>query len=163
MIRYALLCRRDHAFEAWFRDSEAYDVQRRGGHVSCPNCGDLDVRKAVMAPAVRRSAARRAGEASAPAPAGPPGPVPAGGAGAPVPGTDEQFQRLRNALREIHARLKRDAVDVGAAFPDEARAIHEGAAPERAIYGTATETEVRGLVEDGIGIMPIPALPDDRN
>ncbi len=80
-----------------------------------------------------------------------------------MPGTDEQFQRLRTALREIHAQLKRDAVDVGAAFPAQARAIHEGAAPERAIYGTATETEVRALVEDGIGIMPIPALPDDRN
>ena len=43
------------------------------------------------------------------------------------------------------------------------RAIHEGDAPQRAIYGTATDAEVRALVEDGVGILPIPALPDDRN
>ncbi len=70
---------------------------------------------------------------------------------------------MRAALREIHAKLKREATDVGPAFPEQARAIHEGDAPPRAIYGTATDDEVRELVEDGIGIMPIPALPDDRN
>jgi hypothetical protein len=76
---------------------------------------------------------------------------------------DESFTRMRAALREIHAKLKRDAVDVGPAFPEQARAIHEGDAPPRAIYGTATDEEVRGLVEDGVGILPLPALPDDRN
>ena len=96
-------------------------------------------------------------------PAPPPTPAPAGGTPAPTPATDENFQRLRAALRDMHAKLKRDAVDVGPAFPDEARAIHEGEAQPRAIYGTATDAEVRSLVEDGVGIMPIPALPDDRN
>ena len=165
MIRYALLCHHDHAFEAWFRDSAAFDLQREAGQVACPACGDLAVRKAVMAPAVRRSGAKRAeapaGAATEPAP--PPTPAPAGGTPAPTPATDENFQRLRAALRDMHAKLKRDAVDVGPAFPDEARAIHEGEAQPRAIYGTATDAEVRSLVEDGVGIMPIPALPDDRN
>ena len=161
MIRYALLCRHDHAFEAWFRDSAAFDLQREAGQVACPACGDLAVRKAVMAPAVRRSGAQRVdAPAAAPAPAAP---APASEAPAPAPVADDGFRQLRAALRDMHAKLKRDAVDVGPAFPEQARAIHDGDAQPRAIYGTATDAEVRSLVEDGIGIMPIPALPDDRN
>ena len=108
-----------------------------------------------MAPAVRRSAGKRAVPPAPEAPAPAPPPAPAIG--------DEAFTRMRAALREMHAKLKRDAVDVGPAFPEQARAIHDGELPPRAIYGTATDDEVRGLVEDGVGIMPIPALPDDRN
>ncbi len=163
MIRYALLCARDHAFEAWFRDSEAFDLQSAAGQVSCPACGAAEVRKAVMAPAVRRSAEKRIAS-PAPAPEAPvPTPVPAPSPADAAPIADEGFARMRAALREIHAKLKRDAVDVGPAFPEQARAIHEGDAPPRAIYGTATDDEVRGLVEDGVAVMPIPALPDDRN
>ena len=165
MIRYALLCPDDHAFEAWFRDSEAFDVQSGAGQVSCPTCGAGEIRKAVMAPAVRRSAGKRVA-VPAPGDAAPatPAPAPSGGmAPAPPPITDEAFAAMRTVLREVHAKLKRDAVDVGPAFPDEARAIHDGDAPPRPIYGTATDDEVRSLVEDGVSILPIPALPDDRN
>ncbi len=161
MIRYALQCSQDHSFEAWFRDSEAFDQQSEAGQVACPTCGKTEVRKAVMAPAVRRSASkRRAPEPTAPpilASSTPEAQTP------PTPITDEAFARVRDALREIHTKLKRDATDVGPAFPEQARAIHDGEVPPRAIYGTATRDEVKALVEDGVGILPIPALPDDRN
>ena len=159
MIRYALLCRHDHSFEAWFRDSEAYDRQRADGHVNCPACGDAEVRKAVMAPAVRRSSKRPTTIAEA---APPPEPAAAEAPAAPVMAADSAA-KMRAAVRELHARMKRDATDVGPAFPEQARAIHEGEMPARAIYGTATDAEVRSLIEDGVGIMPIPVLPDDRN
>ena len=157
MIRYALLCPHDHAFEAWFRDSDAFDRQSEAGQVCCPSCGQPEVRKAVMAPAVRRPTEKRP---SPLAPTAAPDPTPPL---APEPIADASFMRMRAAVRELHAKLKRDAVDVGPAFPEQARAIHDGAAPPRAIYGTATQDEVRGLVDDGVGILPIPALPDDRN
>jgi hypothetical protein len=155
MIRYALLCPQDHAFEAWFRDSDGFDRQNEAGQVCCPCCGLSDVRKAVMAPAVRRPSDKREPlPVPVPAPRTPP---------APAPLSDVPFARLRDVLRDVHAKLKRDAVDVGPAFPEQARAIHDGEAPARAIYGTATDDEVRGLVEDGVPILSIPALPDDRN
>ena len=163
MIRYALLCPDDHAFEAWFRDSEAFDQQSGAGQVSCPTCGAGEIRKAVMAPAVRRSAGQRVA-VPAPGDAASPAPAPAAAASpARPPIIDEAFAAMRTVLREVHAKLKRDAVDVGPAFPEEARAIHDGDAPPRPIYGTATDDEVRSLVEDGVSILPIPALPDDRN
>ena len=50
MIKYDLKCRRGHVFEAWFRDSAAYDEQVEANEVACPDCGARKVEKAVMAP-----------------------------------------------------------------------------------------------------------------
>ena len=60
MIRYTLACERKHEFEIWFNSSADYDRQIRRGLVSCPVCNSTKVDKAVMAPAIRSSARRRA-------------------------------------------------------------------------------------------------------
>ena len=167
MIRYALLCRQDHAFEAWFRDSETFDVQNEAGQVGCPRCGTAEVRKALMAPAIRRrselakSQTTETASAHVAEPETPAGAIPLASNVPAVP--DDVAAQMRASLRELHARLKATAENVGSAFPDEARRIHDGEQPARAIYGTATDNEVRSLIEDGVGILPIPALPDDRN
>ena len=46
---------------------------------------------------------------------------------------------------------------MGRNFAREARAIHEGLAPERSIIGEANPAEARALIEDGIPVAP-PAL-----
>ena len=167
MIRYALLCRHDHAFEAWFRDSETFDVQNEAGQVGCPRCGSAEVRKALMAPSIRRTLRSAKGPDVENGAARVAEPTPSAGntpLAANIPAVpDDVSAQMRASLRELHARLKATAEDVGSAFPDEARRIHDGEEPARAIYGTATDNEVRSLIEDGIGILPIPALPDDRN
>lgn len=50
MILYALRCARGHHFEGWFRDGDGFEVQRKAGEISCPECGETKVQKAVMAP-----------------------------------------------------------------------------------------------------------------
>ncbi|MEO2037098.1 MAG: DUF1178 family protein, partial [Martelella sp.] len=71
----------------------------------------------------------------------------------------EAMDKLRKAVAEIRA----NAEDVGERFPDEARKIHYGESEERGIIGEANADEVRDLLEEGIGIMPLPGLPDDKN
>ena len=56
MIRYALICERDHAFESWFQNSAAYDKQVKRALVTCPVCGSAKIEKAIMAPRVSASA-----------------------------------------------------------------------------------------------------------
>jgi hypothetical protein len=63
MILYDLRCSRDHAFEGWFRDSKAYDGQRRSGRVVCPICSDKKVRKAPMAPRLAKQSKSTEAEA----------------------------------------------------------------------------------------------------
>lgn len=134
MIRYSLQCDEGHAFEAWFRDSAAYDSLRTAGQVTCALCGSAEVEKALMAPAV----ATRSAEPAAPALSAPP---------------DSALQR---AVAELRRKVESSADYVGPRFAEEARRIHEGEADSRAIWGEATREEARGLIEDGVPVAPLP-------
>jgi hypothetical protein len=76
---------------------------------------------------------------------------------------DERQQAMRAMIRELHQKITENSVDVGSSFPEEARRMHEGETPQRSIRGQATFEEAKALVEDGIPVLPIPTLPEDRN
>jgi hypothetical protein len=157
MIKFALVCDKGHEFESWFRSGEDYETQAKRGFVGCPDCGSVKIGKAVMAPAVARSDRDR--PRAAPAPEAPP--VPA----APQPMTllDEKQRQLRDMIRDLHARIAATTTDVGARFPEEARRMHEGEIPEAPIRGAATLEEAKALWDDGIPVLPVPGLPEERN
>lgn len=160
MIKYALVCERAHEFESWFRDSAAYDTQARRGLIACPLCGSVKVAKAIMSPSVagaRKKQREIDAEAAAPPPAAPAPPP------APVTLLDERHRRLRAMIREVRAEIMEKSDDVGRSFPEEARRIHEGEAPPRSIYGEASGEEIQELLEDGVKILPMPRLPEERN
>ncbi len=75
----------------------------------------------------------------------------------------ESGAELRRMAQELHAKILAATVDVGSEFPAEARKIHEGDAPERAIRGQASLEEARALVEEGVSILPMPILPNERS
>ncbi len=50
MILFTLRCARGHQFEGWFRDGDGFEAQQKTGAISCPECGETKVEKAVMAP-----------------------------------------------------------------------------------------------------------------
>lgn len=155
MIRYALQCGSGHAFESWFQDSGAYDRQRKRALIACPQCGSTGVDKAIMAPRVTSSRKREAARRTVPNPQ--PAPEAAGALMSPAD------MALRAKLKELRDYVKSHAEDVGSRFPDEARKMHEGEIAHRPIYGESTPQETKALLEDGIDIMPLPMLPDDRN
>jgi hypothetical protein len=136
MIRYALICQHDHAFEGWFGSSADYDDQQARGLVECPVCASHEVRKQIMAPAV--SGTKKTGPRE------------------PRPQTQAM---MMEALGQIRRHVEENFDDVGDAFAAEARAIHEGRSEERGIYGQATPKEVRELVEDGVPVAPLPPEP----
>ena len=81
----------------------------------------------------------------------------------PVALLDERQQKLRAMVRHLRNEIEKNSDDVGANFPQVARAIHDGDAPERSIRGQASLKEARALIEDGIGVLPLPSLPEDIN
>lgn len=154
MIRFSLHCDNDHGFEAWFRSGADFERQKALGFVTCPHCNSVSVEKALMAPAVRTGA--RSVEGAEPmAPQTPPH------AAMPVAfgGQAEGLARFQAMVRDIRARSE----NVGPRFAAQARAMHEGAIPERAIIGEASADEVRQLIEDNIPVAPLPPLPEDKN
>ena len=161
MIRYALVCRDGHQFESWFQDSAAYDKQAKRGLVTCPQCGSAKVEKAIMAPRLAATAKKRRASMEAPAtttdaPAAAPAP-------APVAMISPQEQEIRAKLKELRDHLTKNADNVGAKFPEEARKMHYGEIEHRSIYGVATPEEAKELSDEGIEFHPLPTLPDERN
>jgi hypothetical protein len=147
MIRYDLRCARGHGFDAWFRDSAAYDAQAAAGLVACAVCGSPQVEKQLMAPALRTTpAAPETREAEAAPPA-----LPALSAPPESPAAA--------ALAALRRRIEETADYVGPRFAEEARRLHETGETERAIWGEATPSEAEALVEDGVPVAPLPWLP----
>lgn len=66
------------------------------------------------------------------------------------------YARLPNAFFAGVRKAAESAVDVGEDFPRQARAMYRGALPQRLIKGMCTRKEARELVEEGIGVVPLP-------
>ncbi|WP_019905306.1 DUF1178 family protein [Methylobacterium sp. 77] len=169
MIRYTLVCEHGHDFEGWFRSSGSYDDQARSGFVECPICGSTKVAKAMMSPAVAKPVSRPP-VSKLPAPVGsaPEASSNASTVPAPTPPTTmpvmaEPERQLRALVRAVREHVTRTADDVGRQFPEEARRMHYGEVTSRPIYGEASPSEARALIEEGIDVAPLPSLPDDLN
>ena len=74
-----------------------------------------------------------------------------------------QETELLGKLKELRDHIKANADNVGEQFPEQARKMHYGEIEHRPIYGDASPTEAKALIEEGVEVMPLPVLPDDRN
>jgi hypothetical protein len=63
----------------------------------------------------------------------------------------------------LHDHLVKNADDVGARFPNEARKMHYGDIEPRPIYGEASPEDAKSLIEEGVAVGSLPVLRDDRN
>lgn len=178
MIRYSLNCANGHQFESWFQSAGAYDVLSQAGHLECPECGNAQIKKAMMSPRVAvRNTAPALPTASQETPSQvPSGPGPVAGTAppppeapslsdpnTPAPGVPAAQQvganmpaHLRAAMEKLRTEVEKNSDYVGRSFVKEARAMHEGASPERAIHGEANAEEAKAMIEDGIPILPLP-------
>ncbi|TQS73797.1 DUF1178 family protein [Rhodobacteraceae bacterium] len=153
MIRYTLKCDNDHKFDGWFASADAFETQATRGLVSCAVCGSVRVEKSLMAPAVQA------------APHAPKAPSGTTDAEKPRP-SKGQLQTpasdLERAMAKMRAQVEANSDYVGKDFVTEARAIHDGSKPQRAIYGEARLDEARALAEDGVPVMPLPFRPSRK-
>ncbi|MDF3606982.1 DUF1178 family protein [Paracoccus sp. DMF-8] len=136
MIRYALRCENHHDFDGWFRSSDGFDALRAEGQVSCTICGSTVVEKTLMAPGIAGA-----------------------GQGADLQAPRDERETMLGRLRE---HIEKNSEYVGMSFAAEARAMHDGDRPERAIHGVAHPDEARKLIEDGIPVAPLPFIPRQR-
>ena len=145
MIQYALKCSQGHTFDSWFQSAAAYDKLAVAGMVTCAVCGDTQIEKAIMTPRVR----------------------PARSAQKPAP-QDKSIEvatpspDIEQVLADLRRKVEENSDYVGKDFAKEARKIHLGDAPERAIYGEAKPDEAKALIEDGVPVAPLPFVPSRK-
>lgn len=130
MIRYRLKCDNNHQFDSWFQSGEAFDKLSAAGMIACDECGSAQIEKSLMAPPVT---------------------------------TDKPLSKPADSREEAISKLRKEVESkseyVGMSFAKEARAMHDGDAPERSIYGEAKIDEAKKLLEDGIPVAPLPFRP----
>ena len=148
MIVYNLLCAEGHEFEAWFRDSAAFDGQSLSRKLVCPVCESRSVAKAPMAPALSRGL---------PGPLSPKPPL------REEPSAPQEMRKMRQFMTGLRKYVEQNADYVGPRFPEEARKIHYGESDERQIYGEATLNDVKELLEEGVDIAPMPPDLSEAN
>jgi hypothetical protein len=143
MIQFTLKCANDHRFDSWFQSSAAFEKLQAAGHVNCAVCGSNDVSKAMMAPRVSTL---------------------------DTPDTDVAKPKLtqpaspaEQALAEMRKFVEKNSDYVGKDFASEARAIHDGDAPARPIWGEARGDEAKKLIEDGVPVAPLPFTPTRKS
>lgn len=151
MIVFDLRCGgAGHVFEAWFGTSDDYEGQRARGLIACPLCGDTVIDKAAMAPRVgaktNRSETARPIALPAESPA--------------------EVKAMLGAMAKMQAAMLEKSNWVGRDFADRARAMHHGERDTQPIHGEATAAEAEALIDEGIGVAPLPfpvEPPEKRN
>ncbi|MGC6475820.1 MAG: DUF1178 family protein [Parvibaculales bacterium] len=128
MIRYDLICKDGHEFEAWFRDSAAFDEDKKKRRLECPVCQTKKVDKAIMAPGIPKKSNQQ---------------------------TDSR-EKFVQMVRQVEKHVTENFDYVGEDFADEARAMHYGDAEKRDIYGETTLEDAVELIEEGIEVTPLP-------
>jgi hypothetical protein len=150
MILYQLQCEAEHAFEAWFRDSAAYDDQADGGMLACPACGSVTISKALMAPRIGGTRQNTLPEN-----------LPAKVDAKEVQVSAEAIE-LRKQLVGIRKKIEESCDYVGPNFAEEARKIHYGEADSKGIYGETSADEAKALKDEGIEFGAVPWLPKEN-
>ena len=137
MIRYTLICDRDHEFDGWFASSDGFDAQVAAGEVLCPHCGTDLGTKGLRAPNIAK------GRANA----------------IETPPQAALAQKMSMMMLALKKHVEDNCDYVGDAFAEEARRIHYGETEHRDIYGEATLDEARELIEEGVEVAPLPVVP----
>ena len=133
MIVFDLTCPENHTFEAWFKDSSAYEEQLRQGLIECPVCGSRDVKK-VLAPVAHLSRS---------------------GGGTDGPGMEASLLRL---MARAYEAVVKQTKDVGPDFAKEALKMHHGLKEPESIRGVATPEEEQLLKEEGVEFIKLPVV-----
>lgn len=130
-----LQCGNGHGFEGWFASEDDFQGQQARNLVECPLCGDQAVHKLPSAPRLNLGAPQQEPRQEV----------------MTAPDAAIQAAWLK-MVRHVMAHTE----DVGERFAEEARRIHYGEIEERAIRGQASREETQALIEEGIGVLPLP-------
>ncbi len=136
MICFTLRCGKDHCFDSWFTSSAAFEGLTQAGHLACPICGDGQIEKALMAPAISSTDGEK-----------------------PQKSLAKPHSEVEAAMAQMRRTVEENSDYVGMNFAAEARKIHLGEAEARAIYGEAKLDDAKALLEDGIPVAPLPFMP----
>jgi hypothetical protein len=149
MIVFNLSCSSLHHFDGWFRSADDFDTQLAKGMMTCPICGDNEIKKHLSAPRINVGvpAERRPASNTPPATTSTAQDVVAASM---IPGLQAHM------LKELKQFVLSNTENVGRDFAETARRMHYGEESHRNIRGRVSVEESQALREEGIETVGLP-------
>ncbi len=142
MIKYKLICKDCNIqFDSWFASSIEYEKLKKKNFLTCNNCNSTNVEKTLMAPKFISKNSKEFTETKS-----------------------KKFLNIKKKIKEYQKFIKNNFDYVGENFAYEARSIHYNKKKKKkGIYGTASESEIKELKEEGVDAELIPWIEDKKN
>jgi len=137
VIIYDLKCEKGHAFEGWFKDWQAWDLQKAQKLIACPVCNSTNVEIVLSSITIMEKNSRISNNPKS-----------------------KEISPI-GALQRLHDYIDKNFEDVGDKFAEVALKIHSGEEEKRNIKGTTTPREEKNLKEEGIEFIKIPVIKMD--
>ena len=137
MIVFNLICSDcNFSFEGWFDNTSTFNSQKRRKLISCPNCENTNIKKALVAPNVGTKSNSK---------------------------ILKNKKTIASNIKKIKKIVEENFDYVGEQFTDEAKKIKYGETEDRPIYGEATIEQTKELIEEDISITPLPFQSNKKN
>ena len=146
-----LQCQHHHSFEGWFASEDDFQSQNTRSLVECPFCSDHHITKMLSAPRLNLSGASQSLSDNSQSEEPSSSAVTTTSSSAALMPVEAQ-QAWMHMVQHVLSNTE----DVGGQFAEEARKMHYGETPERAIRGQVSREETSALLEEGIQVMPLP-------
>ena len=146
-----LQCQHHHSFEGWFASEDDFQSQNARSLVECPFCSDHHITKMLSAPRLNLSGASQSLSDNSQSEEPSSSAVTTTSSSAALMPVEAQ-QAWMHMVQHVLSNTE----DVGGQFAEEARKMHYGETPERAIRGQVSREETSALLEEGIQVMPLP-------
>ena len=142
MIKYKLICKNcDLSFDSWFASNQEFEKLKKKNFLNCHNCNSRKVEKTIMAPKlINRNQKDKLEQKNL------------------------KISKINKKIKEYKNFIQKNFDYVGENFTYEARSIHYNKKKiKKGIYGTASQTEIKELKEEGINTEIIPWIEDKNN
>ena len=140
MIKYNLICEKNHEFESWFADSREFDNLKRRNLLDCIFCSSKNIKKSIMSPMI--SNVKKIKE------------------------KNNDFGILlkneKKRLFQIRKYVEKNFEYVEKNFSQKVRDIYYDKRNKKTIYGITTLEERKELAEEGIDLLSIPWVDKDN-
>ena len=140
MIKYNLICAREHEFESWFSNSKEFENLKKKKLLECIYCSSKKIEKSIMSPMISNSRNLETSQNK----------------------LEKSLLKEKQKLQQIRKYIEKNYEFVGKNFSKKVREIYYDKKSKKTIYGTTTLKEREELAEEGIDLLSIPWIDKDN-
>ena len=140
MIKYNLICEREHEFESWFSNSKEFENLKKKKLLECIYCSSKKIEKSIMSPMISNSCNLEISKNK----------------------LENDLLKEKQKLQQVRKYIEKNYEFVGKNFSKKVREIYYDKNNEKTIYGTTTSKEREELAEEGIELLSIPWVEKDN-